>query len=293
MYFYPILHKPIKRIAMKKILTFSLMFLLVLEAVSQVRAARRRHYNRFFESTTYMVKDQDPFSKYNEYMIEAMEKHWHITPFEVITFEQFEQMRTNEDASFLIYANIKQKNLDQIYEFINFVMGDRRRDFEGMPDLGSVPLAYRDGNDLNYLYKMGAFVKFMQTFARERSSTSRIQLARILNVRDEALRHMQLWLLEEELAPEINTLEKIQNHYPYPVRIATREEIRQAVDENRSDVALLHKIGPEDVTRSGRGKCWKFIIAADDGRVLYSNSHDVTPRVPDALLLSDLEEIAK
>ncbi len=277
---------------MKKFILLSLLFFLIVETMAQVRPARRRHYNRFFESTTYVVKDRDPFSNFNEYFIAAMEKHWELTPFEVISFEEFENMRTDSDKSFLILADIKQDNLDQVYEFINFVMGHRRRNFDRMPDLGSVPLAYQDAHDLNYLYKMGAFVKFMQTFAGEHAITPRLRLTRFFNVNDEDLREMELWLLEHELAPEINTAEKISQYYPYPVKIATREQIAEAIAQDREDVALLHKIGPEDVTRTGRGKCWKFIIAAEDGRILYSSNHDVDNDNPDGLLVSDLKEIA-
>ncbi len=277
---------------MKRFVLLVVLAFFVLESIAQVRPARRRHYQKFFESTLFVVKDRDPYSVYNEYMKTAMERHWTITPFEFITFDEFERRRNNEDASFMVFADIKQKNLDQVYEFINFVMGDRRRDFERMPDLASVPLAYRDANDLNYLYKMGAFVKFMQTYVQESANTPRMRLTRFLNVNDPALKTMELWLLEEEVAPEINTEEKIRQHYPYKVRFATREEIAEAIARDRADVALLHKIGPEDVTRTGRGKCWKFIVSAADGRVLYSSSHDVDRNTPDALLLSDIQEIA-
>ncbi len=278
---------------MKKNLILLVLILFVFESIAQVRPARRRHLNKFYNSTTYVVEDRDPFSEFNKYLKEAMEKHWTITPFEVISFDDFQRMRTNEDASFMIFADIKQRNLDQVYVFINFVMGDKKRDFESMPDLASVPLGYSDANDLNYLYKMGAFVKFMQTHVSKNDDTPRMRLARIMNVNDDKLKRMELWLLEDELAPEIRTAEAIRKHYPYPVKIATKEQIEKAIANDRKDVAFLHKIGPEDATRQGRGKCWKFIISAGDGSVLYSSSHDVDRRSPDAFLVEDLKEIAK
>ncbi len=278
---------------MKRFITLCILIILVAEAIAQVRPARRREVQRFFESTTYVVQDRDPFSQFNEHLKNAMEKHWHITPVKYISFSEFERMRTNENASFMIFADIKQNNLAEVYEFINFVMGDKKRDFESMPDLGSVPIAYVDADQELYYYKMGALVKFMQTYAQEQSNTPRLRLSRFFNVTDPKLQNMELWLLEDELAPQISSVEKIRNFYPYRVKIVSREEIADAIAQDREDVAFLHKIGPEDTLPHPGRKCWKFIIAAKDGRVLFASSHEIDRSNPDALLPSDLVKMAE
>ncbi len=278
---------------MKRFITLFVLIILVAETFGQVRPARRREVQRFLESTTYVVQDRDPFSRFNEYLQNAMEKHWHITPVKFISFVEFERMRTNENVSFMIFADIKQNNLSEVYEFVNFVMGDKKRDFESMPDLGSVPIAYLDADQELYYYKMGAFVKFMQTYTLEQSNTPRLRLSRFFNVTDEKLKKMELWLLEEELSPQINSVEKIRRYYPYKVRIASREEIAEAIAQDREDVAFLHKIGPEDTMPHPGRKCWKFIIAAKDGRVLYATSHEIDRVNPDALLASDLAKMSE
>ncbi|MFN3554629.1 MAG: hypothetical protein ACK4VN_01560 [Bacteroidales bacterium] len=278
---------------MQRLVSLLVLVFIVSQAFSQVRPAGRRDVQRFHQSTTYVVEDRDPFSRFNEHMRKAMERHWTITPFQVITFQEFERMRTDENKSFMIFADIKQQNLEEVYEFINFVMGDRKRDFESMPDLGSVPLAYRDANQENYFYKMGAFVKFMQTYVQEQASTPRIRLTRFFSAKDARLKTMELWLLEEEMAPQINTIEKIKQYYPYPVRFATREEIAEAIAQDREDVAFLHKIGPEDTMTNLEKKCWKFVMWAKDGRVLFATHHDIDRNNPDALLASDLQKMAE
>ncbi len=278
---------------MKKLVIISLLFLFAVEAIAQVRPANRKHYEKFFRSTTYVVEDRDPFSIYNKHMKEAMEKHWKITPFRIISHAEFERLRINEDASFMVFADIKQKNLTEVYQFINFVMGDKKRDFESMPDLASVPLSYRDADDDTFIYKMGAFVKFMQTHAKDRADTPRMRLANVMNVKDNRLKNMELWLLESELSPEVNTIEKIQAVYPYKVRMVSPDDIAAAIAADRQDVAFLHKIGPQGGTRTGRGKCWKFIVSAYDGRVLFSSSHDADRQNPDAFLKADFARMAQ
>ncbi len=278
---------------MQKMILFTFLSILLLETFAQVRPARKKHYEKFFYSTTYVVEDRDPFSLYNSTMKKAMEKHWNITEFKFISYSEFQRMRTNEDASFMIFANIKQNNLDQTYEFINFVMGDKKREFEKMPDLASVPLSYLDADDFNYLYKMGVFVKFMQTYVQMQATTPRMRLSNVWNVQNKEVHAMELWLLEEELAENVNTPDKIREFYPFIVKIVTRDEIEEAIYNDREDVAILHKIGPEDTTRSGRGKCWKFIVSVKDGRILFSSQHDVDRQNPDALLADDLVKIAE
>ncbi len=274
---------------MKKLFLAVLVLFIVTEAASQVRPARRSHYRTFMESTTYVVEDGRPFSDYNKRLKEEMDRFWTITPYEFITFDEFRRMRTNDNYSFLVLAEIKQRNVPHVYKFINFVLGDTNRDFNRMPDLGSVPLIFKDADEESFLYKLGAFVQFMQNNAKEGSGRHNLQMTRFINVRDERLHQMELWLLEEELAPDINTVEKINEYYPHTVKIVTKDDIQNAISQQREDVAFLHKIGPEDTMRAG--KCWKFIITTN-GEVLYSNDHDADIRTPDALLKEDLKLMA-
>lgn len=279
---------------MKRIVFLILILALTAEAFSQVRLARKKHFKNFFESTTYIVEDNDPFTVFNKPMREAIEKHWTITPVEFITFDEFQRKRTNDNYSFMIYADIKQDNWDEVYEFINFVMGDKKRDFERMPDLGSVPLSYRDVDPLNYHYKMGAFVKFMQNLVQQRRKNDRLKLSKFINANDERLKQMELWLLKHEVDEKINTEEKVKRYYPYKVKFVSRNDIKKAIDEDNPNVALLHKIGPEDTTdRPVGNRCWKFILSAETGEVLYSSQHEIDRQNPDGFLISDLEEIAK
>ncbi len=275
---------------MKRIIITIVLALVVFETVSQVRAARRWHYRTFKESTTYVVKDNTPLTNYNDRMKEEMERFWTVTPYEFITFDEFKRIRTDDSNSFVVMAEISQRRVPHIYKFINFVLGDEDRDFNRMPDLGSVPLAYRYKDEDTYLYKLGAFVKFMNDFAEETGGGSSMHLTRFIDVRDDEVQELELWLLEEELASEINTVEKIQQYYPYPVKIVTKEEIKDAISEQRDDIAFMHKIGTGMTVREG--KSWKFIVKTN-GTVLYSNDHEISRTKPDALLIEDLEIMAR
>ncbi len=274
----------------KRILVIALLAFIAFEAVCQVRGARRRHYRAFHEGTTLVVKHGKPMSNFNERMKEEMERFWTVTPYEFITFEEFQRIRTSDEYSFIILAEIQQRDIPHIFKFMNFVLGDEERHFNRMPDLGSVPLAYRDSEEETYLYKLGAFVRFMNNYAAESGGSDHLGLTRFLNVRDSRVKEYELWLLEDELAPQIRTVEEIQKYYPYPVKIVTREDIQEAIAQQRDDIAFLHKLGPARTVEEGG--CWKFIITTE-GEVLYSNDHQVQRLEPDALLISDLKRMAR
>ncbi|MFW5792647.1 MAG: hypothetical protein ACOCWC_00085 [Bacteroidota bacterium] len=278
---------------LRRIIVLSLLVLFSASTFAQIKVARRKDYKKFLESTTMVVLDQHPFNDYNERLKEEMERFWTITPYEFITFEEFEKIRRDDSYSFIILADIKQDKLPDVYQFMNFVLGDPSRNFDRMPDLGSVPLAYRDIDEDNYIYKMGVFVQYMQNQAEERSRLRNFSLTKLLDVKDDVIQEMELWLLEDELAPNVNSLDKIAKYYPYEVKLVTREEIKQAIADEREDVAILHKIGPEDTLDYGTGKTWKFIVTAKDGLVLYTNSHEVERLKPDAFLESDFKSLAK
>lgn len=277
----------------KRLFVLTVLALICFTSVAQIRVARKRDYNAFMESKTLVVKDRNPFSEYNVRIQEEMERFWTITPFEIITYEEFEEKRFDDSYSFMLLADIKQDRLPHVYQFINFAMGHRTRNFNQMPDLGSVPLAYRDIDETNFLYKMGIYVQYMQNQIEERQRTRNLSLTRLLDVRDRQIQEMELWLLEDELAPEVNTLDKIAKYYPYPVKLVTRREIEQAISEQREDVAILHKIGPEDTLHYGGGVTWKFIVTVKGAQILYTNSHEVERGKPDAFLISDFERIAR
>ncbi|MBS4014192.1 MAG: hypothetical protein KGZ97_10620 [Bacteroidetes bacterium] len=278
---------------MKRLLIIATAMLFCVTATAQIRTAKKKDYDNFKKSTTLLVKDQNPFADYNQRLFEEMQRFWTITPFDVITFQEFEKKRNDNKYSFIILADIKQENLPHVYQFLNFVMGHPTKDFDKMPDLGSVPLSYRDIDEDNYLYKMGIFVQYMQRQALERSLIRNFSLTKLLEVKDGQVKNMELWLLEDELAPDVNTVEKIAQYYPYTVKIVTRDEIQQAITEQREDVAILHKIGPEDTLQYGKGKTWKFIVTVKDAHILYTHSHEVDKQKPDAFLSSDFKNISR
>lgn len=176
------------------------------------------------------------------------------------------------------------------YNFLNFILGGSP-DLNKMPDLGSVPLSYVDVEEDNYLYKLGGILLFMQNHVKYASEHPGI-IPKLINKNSGIdIKTKELWLLKEELPSNFNTLEKIKTVYPYTVKLVTKEEIKKAIEDKNPNIVYLHKVGPEGTIAGG--KCWKFLVTANDGEVLYYDGQKVDANNPDAFLEKDFKAIAK
>ena len=58
------------------------------------------------------------------------------------------------------------------------------------------------------------------------------------------------------------------------------------------NVAILHKIGPEDYPLKDV-YCFKTLISVEDGKPLYFDYHTITNQKSDAFLKEDFEKLLK
>jgi hypothetical protein len=294
---------------MKRLVILIVLFTISLTISAQVKTATKEDIERFLKSKTYIVLEDDPFSAFNAFVNEKMSGAWKITPFEVISMEEFQKKCGDENSSFMLVAeatfsetksSLFRSNADILndmdtynYFILTLVMGDHSKYLNQMPDLATVPIAYSAvEDDESYDYKMGVLINFMQYYVRYCSNNPGKDIRALEKANAGKVKNYELWIRKEELAPEVNTIEKIKKVYPYPVKIATREEIEKAITDKNPKVALLHKVGPEGSTK-GDAKCWKFIVTAAEGNPLYYDSHKISTSKPDAFLEDDFKNLAK
>ena len=290
---------------MKQLLKMSLLnnilfiivfvFLLKTSAFSQISIATSDQVDKFYKSTTCIVKDGKPFSFLNAYLKEAVESNWKITKYKIIEEDEFEKLRQREDLSFIILSEAAYTERKQLVKLdvLNVVLGNKGKGLDNMPDMGSIPLAYSESDELNYLYKIPALIKLIQyqiNVIKQNKISTPESLMDYHNKWNKEIKNKELWLLEEDLSPEINTLEKIKKIYPYNVKIKTKDELEEAIKAGK-DILFLHLVAPYEEGQTG--KCWKFIIAASDGKVYYVNNHDVNSPKESGLMLTDLRCFAK
>ncbi len=278
---------------MKPLIFIGLMLQALVFFAQDIPVATSEQFQRFKSSTTYLVNYDDPFSSFNTYIVEDMQKVWTITPYKVITSSEFESLGKNKDNSFIFLSEAGKTEGDITFNLnlLNIVLGSKSGSMNNMPDLGSAPLSYvweDDDNEDQYLYKMAGILRFFQYYIQYNIANPGSDIKDVVKANKSKIEGKELWLIQSDMDTDVNTIEKIEKVYSGKVKFVTPEDIRQAVHEANSNVVFLHKVGPG--SHNGY-KCMKFLVLASDGCPLYYEMTGVSSGKPDAFLSSDFKAI--
>lgn len=283
---------------MKKLLTpiFPIFLLFNGTSFSQSPFPTPEEAARIPQITTMVVLENDMFSSYNIYVKDAMEQYWKLTPFEFISTAEFENLRKDPGYGFLVLTgtSFERDKGHVYYNFLNFLLGKDVKKIEEMPELCSFPLSYSESNEDEYVYKLELVVRFMQQHAEmiiKDPSVTALQYLTYYNRNTPELVNKTLLLEEDDLAEDVNTGEEIGELINHTFRIVSREEIEAAISEKRPHTVILHKVGPENTSHTGR--TYKVLIGCDDARIYYFNYHTINRRNPDGFLKSDFRRIGR
>lgn len=262
---------------MKTLITTLLLAFCCISYAQEIPLATFENFSSFKKSTTYFVKSDKPFNFFNTYMIEDLEKVWKITPYKVISSADFETLSKNKENSFIFISEIIKEEGKKFahWDLLNITMGSKSgsKSMNTMPDLGSMPLCYvseDDDDEDAYLYKLAGFLRFFQYYINYNLQNKLTDIKNMVKENKPKLASKELWLVQEDLAPEVNTIDKIKKHYSGKVKIVSKESIREAIHNANENVVFLHNIKPKDAN----GKwCLKILIAAADGCPIY---YDIT-----------------
>lgn len=248
----------------------------------------------FPTSVTYVVWDNNPMSGYNIAIKSAIEKCWTVTQFKYITVNEFDKFRMNPANSFLIMTKVyltKDKR-EAEYQYLNLIMGDKAYGINDMPEILTMPLTYTGVDESTYAYKLGVIVRFTQEHVKAMLAAPKITQFRNLkyyNSNAKDVKKKTLLLMKEDLAEEVNTIEKIKAVYPYEVKLVSPEEIETAVMDQTPNTLVLHQISPGPNDNIGRS--YKIIFGVDDNKLYYYNFENISEKRPAGMLLKDFKRI--
>jgi len=250
----------------------------------------------FFTTKTLVVLEDNPLMQYNSIIKKVMEQEWTLTDFDFISNKEFEEKRPDAQYSFIYMSHVtfEADKTDASYRFLHLSLGGDYFRLNEMPDIASVPLAYFSVDEESYAYKLAILVRFMQNHAKLIREQPEIVSANVFkhyndNIKD--IKDKTLYLLKEELSPEVNSASKISQVYPYKFKLVTPEEIEQAIKERDPDVVFLHKVGPEGTKLNAR--CYKILIGAADANFYYFDYHKISNKSPDGFLETDFKNLVK
>ena len=250
----------------------------------------------FFSTKTLVVRDRNPLNTFDAEIEEVMKSEWEITEYEISPWDQFEEKRMDPQYSFLFLTTVtfEKDKLQARYRFLNLSLGGDYFQLNQMPDLVSVPVAYANAEDETYNYKLGILVRFIQNHIRLIHKNPDIISANVFKHYNENMgdvKQKTLWLVEEEMAPDVNSAARIRKVYPQDFKMATKDEIREAIKNRDEDVVFLHKVGPEGTRLTAR--CYKILIGSSDAKFYYFDYHMINDKKPDGFLVKDFKKIRK
>lgn len=277
------------------------MFAMIILAVgarvqAQGYVPSREDIMAFFTTKTLVVLEDNPLLEYNSIIKKVMQQEWNITEYDFISNKEFEEKRMDAQYSFIYMSQVtfEGDKTDASYRFLHLSLGGDYFRLNEMPDLASVPLAYYSVEEERYAYKLAVLVRFIQNHAKLLRERPEIISANVLkhyndNIKD--IKGKTLYLLEEELAPSLNSAARISKVYPYEFKLVTMEDIEEAIKNRDPDVVFLHKVGPEGTKLDAR--CYNIIIGAADANFYYFDYHKVSDKSPDGFLESDFKNLSK
>lgn len=278
------------------------VLLIVAMLMPAALSAQQRPYptfddaEKFKKSTTCIVKEDDPFSFYNAEIKDAVDKYWKVTPVKYITTEEFNVMRNDPSYSFIVLTitNFSNDKSGSTYDFLNLLLGADVEELDQLPEFCAIPLCFSGAPEEEYSYKLGLIIRFMEYHAElvmKNPTLSALRYLKYYNRNVPSIKDKTIFVRQDDLAPEVNTPEKIAAYYPYKVRIVDEDEIIRAIEEKQKDVLIVHKVGPEGVKQTGT--CMKTLIGTDDAVMYYYDSHMVDSKNASGLLVADLKRLAR
>ena len=281
---------------MKKVLFFIPFLLLFVTAFAPDYVPTREDVDRFYQTKTLVVLDDNPMSEFNFVIKDFMKKEWKLTPYDFITRSEFDEKRMDPQYSFLMLNEVrfdKDKSLAK-YIFLSLVMGGNEKVVSNMPDLCPLPVAYYGVDEDHYNYKLQLLLRFMQNHVEMLHKNPKMIKTNMFKYYNENMGDVKdktLYLVKDELAPDVNTEAKIKKIYPYKFKIVTRDDVSKAIDAGDSSIVFLHKVGPEGTKLVAR--CYNIIMGAGDAKIYYFDYHKITHKEPDGFLEKDFKKLAR
>ncbi|MGQ1787691.1 hypothetical protein [Saccharicrinis sp. GN24d3] len=281
---------------MKKVVINLLLMFVVTSVGAQHHLPSDQDYKDFLNTKTFVVMDENPMSDFNFMIKKVMPNVWSLTDYEFITQSEFKEKRRDPSYSFIVTSTVTfdRDKTKARYTFVSLLMGKDVYSITDMPDLCSIPLSYHRVEDDSYAYKMEGFIRFIQDHVKLVNQNPQVisrNMFKYYNKNIRSLSNKKLLLVKDDLAPDANSISKIQKVYPYKVEIVAQEDVTKAIQDKDPDVVFLHKVGPEGTRYKAR--CYKIIIGAADSQFYYFDWHMVSLKNRDGLMLKDFKVMGK
>lgn len=278
-------------------ITLFFVFLFIGNALfSQAPFPDSPEVEKFYDTKTLVVLEDNIFSEYNVFIRQAVSDYWELTDFDFISTTEFNALRKDPLYSFIVLTATKfdKDRSGTVYNFINLLLGKDVRQIEDMPEFCAIPLSVQGVEDVEYSHKLAMVLRFMQSHVdhiREDPSMKGKQYLKYYNKFIPEVKNKTILVAEKDMAPGLKTEEAAGKYYPYDLKIVTDAELDRAIMDKAEDTLILHMVSPQEADESGL--CFKMLLGTGDAKMYFYGEHKISRRRPDGLLVNDLKRIGR
>ncbi len=285
---------------MKKILFLITFGLCTFMINAQIEIADTAQFKEFFNTTTYFVKDANLFSDFNYNIASAAKDTWTITPYKIITYNEYKRMPVTKGKSFVMTTIVyPEKHPELRYEFLTVLLGGygSRIGSNGgsMPVLAAIPLSFYGDDASDYDYKLRPFLLFLQKhikLASENPDFTGRDYLKHYNSNIPKLKNKTLVLSQDQIDDHL-TINDIKKYYHGNIKIMDQEKIADLIKQNDTTIVFAHIVSaPIDEDINPDSYCYKMLFDSQ-GNLYYFAWHKMNYNQINVFLKQDFIKLGK
>ena len=279
---------------MRKFLLIIMVAIIPLSISAKKYIPSKDVFLSFFNSHTYVVLPNNPFSEYNTTIEKAIKDNWTITDYSFIKETEFEKYRKDPKNSFIIVTHDKFENdkMPASYDFINIMIGKNVNDIDQMPYVFSFPLKYTNSENELYVPFMNTLVLFMQNHLNKVKENPdkllKADMFKPYNKEKSQIKSGMLYFPLEYMSTEVNSIEKIDSLYNHKHSVINNSDINKIMAGEQ--IFIIYKVGPEECKL--KSKVFKYIFD-NKGNMYFAAKHNYSQKAGDGFLIKDIKRINK
>jgi len=282
---------------MIRLIFIFLGLIICINSYSQFESIDSELLNKFLNSKTYAVIEDNPFLIYNVVVNNELKRNWTITPFDIIKQNEYLDKKSEKGNNFILLEEVYfEKDKSGVkYNFLCFSVGGEFENKKTLKDVFRFPLSYANAEEEEYVYKLPVVIKLSQRFllfAKENSHMQKREIKEKFFEPTTNLSSKTLYLLKDDVVKDISNDKAFSKYYKYKFAFVDKDELEKIINENTENAVILYKVGPGKKNRNN-SRCYKGIIGVDDGRIYYFDYHRINEKRPNALLINDINNLSK
>ena len=218
-------------------------------------------------------------------------EHWHISPFELCTLQEFETLKKDANYYFLLIVTGQFcGEMEPGIDFISLVKGGPEAE-EGigkMTEVVSIPFSVPGGTGRE-IAMIPAFLDIIQDFALKamERDLEGYQGLSLYNRNLPKIRHRNVLFTESDLSFRVSPLDKSGSR----TRIVEEDAADDAMIDGTAGTIVSYTVAPEDPSATSR--CYKMLIGTDDHTLYYFKRHRITGKTGRGFTAKEFKSISR